>query len=81
MKQKTKIIAAARKAVQEAGGQSALADKLAMVKEHGLARDKAYWRIQKWVYNGIPPHFVLTVEKITGVSRYELRPDIYGEAA
>lgn len=28
----------------------------------------------------IPPERVLGVERVTGISRHELRPDIYGEA-
>lgn len=29
----------------------------------------------------VPPAYCLRIESITGVSRYDLRPDIYGEAA
>lgn len=29
----------------------------------------------------VPPHLVLQVEKATGVSRYKLRPDLYGARA
>lgn len=28
----------------------------------------------------VPPVYCLTIERVTGVSRYDLRPDIYGEA-
>jgi DNA-binding transcriptional regulator YdaS (Cro superfamily) len=35
--------------------------------------------VQHWKRNGIPPEWVLSVEKVTGVSRYELREDIYGK--
>ena len=30
-------------------------------------------------YSKVPDHLVLKVEKLTGVSRYDLRPDIFGE--
>lgn len=33
--------------------------------------------IDQWA--SVPPHHVLAMEKLSGVSRYELRPDIYGE--
>lgn len=34
--------------------------------------------VSQW--DRVPPARVLEVERLTGVSRYELRPDIYGEA-
>jgi len=34
--------------------------------------------IGKWLE--VPPKRVPAVEKITGISRYKLRPDIYGKA-
>jgi len=60
------------KAVQVAGGQSALADKLgistqAVHKMHKTGR--------------VPAERVLEIEKITGVSRHDLRPDIYPHEA
>lgn len=37
--------------------------------------------VGKWIKTGrIPARHVLTVERATGVSRYVLRPDIYGSA-
>jgi len=30
-------------------------------------------------WNDIPPERCLKIESLTGVSRYELRPDIYGD--
>ena len=34
--------------------------------------------LHRWVKSkSIPPHRVLAVERITGVPRHELRPDIY----
>lgn len=31
--------------------------------------------------NSIPAHHVIAVEKLTGIPRADLRPDIFGEAA
>lgn len=51
--------------IQKAGGLSELARKL------DISRQAIYqWR-------GIPPHHVLALERITGISRHELRPDYY----
>ena len=37
-----------------------------------------YQSIQNWIVSGRPPaEHVLSIEKATGVPRYELRPDIY----
>jgi hypothetical protein len=37
--------------------------------------------ILRWERSGIPAERVLEVERITGVSRHQLRPDLFGEAA
>jgi DNA-binding transcriptional regulator YdaS (Cro superfamily) len=56
------------RAVQLAGGQSALARAV-------LVSPQA---VQQWVDAGrVSYKKVLAVEKATGVPRYELRPDIY----
>lgn len=31
-------------------------------------------------WHQVPPHHALKVEQFTGISRYDLRPDIYGPA-
>lgn len=50
------------------GGQSRLARKLGIKPQS----------VQAWCAIGvIPPSRVLEVEKITGFSRHELRPDLY----
>jgi hypothetical protein len=54
------------KAIQQAGGKSALAKALGV----------SYQAIQQWAR--IPAPRVLEVERLSGISRYELRPDIYG---
>jgi len=63
---------AMKKAVKEIGGVSKTA------RELGVFRASVYWALN----HGCPPKFVLKVEELTGnkVSRYELRPDIYGPA-
>lgn len=56
-----------REAVQRAGGMSALA------KSIGLSRNAIYkWRTR------IPAERVMDVEKVTGIDRTRLRPDLYG---
>ncbi len=36
--------------------------------------------ITQWENRGkIPPEYVLDLERLTGITRYQLRPDIYGE--
>ena len=56
-------------AILVAGGITALALKLKLTKQ----------AVSAW--KRVPPTRVLAVEKATGVSRYQLRPDIYGRAA
>lgn len=55
------------RAIAEAGSGSALA-KVAGVTPMAVS----YWKIR-----GVPARHVLTIELATGVSRHELRPDIY----
>ncbi len=57
-----------KQAVAAAGGPSKLSDLL------GISRQA----IEQWTV--VPPKHVLRVEDATGISRYALRPDIYGEA-
>lgn len=35
--------------------------------------------VHKWLENGVPAERVLEVEKLTGISRHELRPDVFGD--
>jgi len=64
-------INAIQKAIEVAGGLSALASKLG-IKPPSVHEWKARGRI--------PAERVLDIEAATGVTRYELRPDIYGAA-
>lgn len=52
-------------AIRKAGGRAALA-KMLNISPQAISQ----WR-------EVPVHRVLEVERITGVSRYDLRPDIY----
>lgn len=31
-------------------------------------------------WKDVPPRYVLTIEGVTGVSRHDLRPDVFGKA-
>jgi DNA-binding transcriptional regulator YdaS (Cro superfamily) len=53
--------------IERAGTQASLA-RLAHVKPQAIT---------KWLARGVPPARVLMLERLTGVSRHELRPDIY----
>lgn len=56
------------RAVEAAGGQQELAKKCKV----------SYQAVQKWVKaKRIPPRRVLTVEAASGVSRHDLRSDLY----
>lgn len=53
------------------------------IKAHGMRQLAAllgvrYQSIQDWLSaNKVPAERVLAIEKATGISRHELRPDIY----
>ena len=49
--------------------------KSQMARELGLTRAAVYSWAKK---NKIPAHHILKVEKLSGVSRYVLDPEIYG---
>lgn len=59
------------KIVGAVGSQRKLAEKLKITPQS----------LTKWQERGIPPARVLDVERITNVSRHELRPDIFGPTA
>lgn len=60
------------RAIKSAGGQKDLADSL---KVHPAL-------VSQWATKRRPvaAHHVLTIETLTGVSRHELRPDVFGAA-
>ena len=55
-----------RKAVEQAGGPKRIAP------ECGCTRQA----VSKWTR--VPAKHVLTVERLSGISRFQIRPDIYG---
>ena len=59
------------KAIKAIGTQRALA-KACGVKPQVITR---------WLHTVTPPARVLTIEAATGISRHELRPDIYPQDA
>ncbi len=68
---------ALEKAIESAGGQTALAEICKTVKtpRGGAFKQGHIW---KWLRIGrVPAEYVITIEKATDVKRYELRPDIY----
>lgn len=54
-------------AIKRAGGSTKMAPFLGVTRQ----------AIDQWPH--VPAKHVLTVEALSGVSRYTLRPDIYGE--
>ena len=63
------------KAIDTVGKQEELADRIGVHQSqisHWLNRDK----------NGVSPRFCIPIEQATGgrVPRYDLRPDVFGEA-
>jgi DNA-binding transcriptional regulator YdaS (Cro superfamily) len=65
---KSPLERAVDEAVRRVGSRSQLAKQL------GISRQAiGQWRL-------VPPLHVLALEGMSGVSRYELRPDIYGPA-
>jgi DNA-binding transcriptional regulator YdaS (Cro superfamily) len=57
---------AIERAIKKAGGQQVLADACGV----------KYQAVQKWLKR-VPAERVLAIESATGISRHELRPDIY----
>lgn len=64
-----KNVIALEKAIKKAGGQSALARAIGVTQSH----------IWAWLNRNkrVPAAHVLKIEKAFGVSRHDLRPDIY----
>jgi DNA-binding transcriptional regulator YdaS (Cro superfamily) len=64
---------ALQKAIDEAGSQSLLADAIGTTQP----------RVSEWLNEAkqASARFVIAIEAVTGVSRHELRPDVFGEPA
>lgn len=62
-------------AIKKAGGQAALARVLAQ----RTGRPIRQGHIWAWINRSgrVPPELVLAIESVTGVSRSDLRPDLY----
>jgi DNA-binding transcriptional regulator YdaS (Cro superfamily) len=58
---------ALEKAIQALGGFVAACDKLCVAQS----------TLGSWRARGVPVRKVLVIERLTGVSRHDLRPDIY----
>jgi DNA-binding transcriptional regulator YdaS (Cro superfamily) len=60
---------AIQRAIQAAGSQVRLAQALGVTQQS----------VQKWTRKNVrvPAERVIAIERVTGVSRHELRPDIY----
>lgn len=69
--------AAFEKAIDLAKGQSALA-RLLSTRERPVTQQRLWHHLKK--KGACPAEFVLRVEEVTGVSRHELRPDVFGTA-
>jgi DNA-binding transcriptional regulator YdaS (Cro superfamily) len=69
MPHESRLETSAAKAVRAAGGQTALARKL------GIAQST----VATWLARGneLPAKFVIPVEQAFGISRHDLRPDLY----
>ena len=65
----TSSLVALQEAVKKAGGQKSLGDLL----------NTSQPRIWNWINRDkkVPAEYVLRIEKLTGVSRHDLRPDLY----
>lgn len=61
---------ALRKACRQCGGQKALAERV------GTTQSQIWYWLER-AKKGVPGEFVLPIESATGVSRHELRPDLY----
>lgn len=62
------------RAIEIAGSQAALAARIGVSQAH-----VSYWACK--AKKGVPPEHALTIERETGVPRFELRPDIYPVSA
>ena len=63
---------ALKRACELAGGQKPLADRI------GTTQSQVWYWLKK-SKRGVPAEFVLSIERETGVSRTELRPDLWPE--
>lgn len=61
-----------RKAIEVAGGQTALAKAIGVTQGH----------VSSWLRRGnVPADKVIKIEAVTNIPRYELRPDVFPREA
>lgn len=63
-----------QRAIDNAGSQSALAEKIGVSQAH-----ISYWLTKS--KRGVPAEYVRKVAEASGVSAHELRPDLFEDAA
>ena len=73
----TPAVRAARKAIERAGGTTALAQVLLPARHTDEDRRRMIGQVNKWRYIGIPPRWCAQVARITGIKRYTLAPDVF----
>ena len=54
------------------------ADKFGGIVAMSLALGRSRGAVSQW--NQVPPEHVLEIERVSGISRHRLRPDIFGPA-
>lgn len=59
--------------IDKLGGPSKAAEQLGISSPSVVLN----WRLR----NSIPAQYVIAIEKITGIARESIRPDVFGEAA
>lgn len=72
---------ALQKAIDAAGGQSALADKLSTYTRTKVLQQNVWSWLNRT--KRVPPTMAIPIEKVVegAVTRHELRPDLYPKAA
>lgn len=62
---------ALQRAIDAAGNQTRLAELIGTTQSH-----ISYWLLNS--KRGVPAEHAMDIERATGISRHELRPDIFG---
>lgn len=70
-----KQLDALRRAIAAAGGQAALAE--AVGRESGMGYSQQSVSLCLTTGTLVPPHIALAIEKLYGIDRCQLRPDVY----
>lgn len=75
MRTKNQHIHGAKTAIFAAGEDTKAAKKLSALTGKSVTQQ----RVAGWKKNGVPDTWVIPLEKISGISRHLIRPDIYPE--